>query len=163
MDHSTNTARLKRLGAPGHRREALNLDRDLTIFGRADTCHIVIDKYEAISREHCGIKRYEDGHFTITDYGSRNGTWVNGERIFEETVLKGGDRVRLCKELEFVFEMITHTPETDASKVVAVSESAILRLSDEIERERKAKGFTTLMHEIAEQARPKPRRPRTDS
>ncbi len=36
----------------------------------------------------------EDGHFVLWDFGSANGTYVNGRRIREATPLKEGDEIR---------------------------------------------------------------------
>ena len=46
---------------------------------------------ERVSREHARIRRGRDGRFTVSDLGSSNGTWVNGERIRHEVFLHDGD------------------------------------------------------------------------
>jgi pSer/pThr/pTyr-binding forkhead associated (FHA) protein len=81
----------------------LQLDNKMLTFGRDESNDVSVDKYHDISRNHCGFTRYEDGIVTITDYSSRNGTFVNGEKIFEETKLKHRDEVIICKALQFVF------------------------------------------------------------
>ncbi len=60
-----------------------------------------------IGRRHALI-RYRDFCFWISDQGSVNGTFLNGERIEGERQLKHGDRVRFHK-FEFEFSM----PEMD--------------------------------------------------
>jgi adenylate cyclase len=47
-----------------------------------------------VSKEHC-ILEQRDGHFILRDLGSLNGTYVNGERVRGETVLKHGDEIAL--------------------------------------------------------------------
>jgi adenylate cyclase len=47
-----------------------------------------------VSKEHC-ILEQRDGHFVLRDLGSLNGTYVNGERVRGETVLKHGDEISL--------------------------------------------------------------------
>jgi adenylate cyclase len=47
-----------------------------------------------VSKEHC-IVEHRDGRFVLRDLGSLNGTYVNGERVRGETVLKHGDEIAL--------------------------------------------------------------------
>lgn len=47
-----------------------------------------------VSKEHC-ILEHRDGHFVLRDLGSLNGTYVNGERVRGEIVLKHGDEIAL--------------------------------------------------------------------
>jgi adenylate cyclase len=47
-----------------------------------------------VSKEHCILEQRE-GHFVLRDLGSLNGTYVNGERVRGETVLKHGDDISL--------------------------------------------------------------------
>ena len=49
------------------------------LIGRADDCHMR-PKSDAISRNHCVILTKED-RVVLRDLNSRNGTFVNGERI----------------------------------------------------------------------------------
>jgi pSer/pThr/pTyr-binding forkhead associated (FHA) protein len=68
------------------------------LIGRADDCHMR-PKSDAISRNHCAILVKEDG-VVIRDLNSRNGTFVNGERIQGDCELKAGDKIGIGK-LEF--------------------------------------------------------------
>jgi adenylate cyclase len=47
-----------------------------------------------VSKEHC-ILEQRDGRFVLRDLGSLNGTYVNGERVRGETILKHGDEIAL--------------------------------------------------------------------
>jgi adenylate cyclase len=47
-----------------------------------------------VSKEHC-ILEQRDGRFVLRDLGSLNGTYVNGERVRGEAVLKHGDEIAL--------------------------------------------------------------------
>jgi pSer/pThr/pTyr-binding forkhead associated (FHA) protein len=50
----------------------------------------------SVSAKHARIVRGADG-FTIEDLGSRNGTYVNSEKLSEKRLLAEGDLVRLGK------------------------------------------------------------------
>jgi DNA-binding NtrC family response regulator len=75
----------------GRRREQVEIGDFLTL-GRESGNHIVLtDEYA--SARHARIERRPDG-FLLRDLRSRNGTFVNGTRIFE-ALLNDGDRVRI--------------------------------------------------------------------
>jgi len=65
--------------------------------GRSPDCEVVVEEHE-ISRNHAVITRDARG-FEIEDAGSRNGTWVNDERV-ERRRLGARDRVRLGANVE---------------------------------------------------------------
>jgi pSer/pThr/pTyr-binding forkhead associated (FHA) protein len=52
----------------------------------------LVDSY--VSQSHAAIY-YEEHKFRLVDFNSTNGSYVNGERIFESIELKDGDRIRL--------------------------------------------------------------------
>ena len=57
-----------------------------TVIGRGGDAQIDVDD-EMVSKRHCLI-RVDGPVCTIRDLGSRNGTWVNGRRMREETALR---------------------------------------------------------------------------
>ncbi|REK09468.1 MAG: FHA domain-containing protein [Planctomycetota bacterium] len=61
------------------------------LIGRAEDCHLRAGS-ELISRHHCAIL-VEEGYIGVRDFGSKNGTFVNDERIVGERELKTGDRL----------------------------------------------------------------------
>jgi len=61
--------------------------------GRAEDCHLRPGS-DLISRHHCAIMN-EDGYIAIRDFGSKNGTYVNGERVSGERELQAGDRLKV--------------------------------------------------------------------
>jgi hypothetical protein len=65
----------------------------LTVIGRGANCNLTIDD-ALLSRDHAAI-RLSDARVTIRDLGSRNGTFVNGERITDDAELHDGDRIRV--------------------------------------------------------------------
>jgi S1-C subfamily serine protease len=82
---------------------------DLTI-GRDTSCDLKFNPNDdLVSRRHARITEAPGGHgeYTITDLGSRNGTFVNQQRIFEPVTLHCGDHVQLGPggpEFEFDLE-----------------------------------------------------------
>ena len=56
-----------------------------------------------ISRHHCAIV-VEQSYVAVRDFGSKNGTYVNGERVVGECELKSGDQLRVGP-LEFEISM----------------------------------------------------------
>src|SRR6202158_5213478 len=68
------------------------LDRPVTTIGRSSMNDLPIaDKM--LSRQHARILRDGDGGLLVEDLGSRNGTFVNGERLISSRPLKSGDRI----------------------------------------------------------------------
>ncbi len=77
-------------------------DAQTAVLGRSVKCDIRVSDSQA-SRTHCRIERI-DGQWTITDTGSRNGTFVNKERITHAR-LRSGDLIRVGAALyEFQIE-----------------------------------------------------------
>ncbi len=81
--------------------------------GRGETCHIQLDD-ELVSREHARIRVHGDGSATITDLGSRNGTFVNSNRVMVPTKVKHGDVIRISF-FDLVFEAIPATRSAPAT------------------------------------------------
>jgi hypothetical protein len=74
------------------------INKDEFIIGKnPDLCHAVIHFNPAISRVHCKII-CRNGAYYIVDWGSSNGTFVNGNRIppHQETSIRAGDRIKLA-------------------------------------------------------------------
>jgi len=69
------------------------LKKDKFLIGRSKECALRAGS-EAISRRHCAIVRSDSG-LTVRDLGSRNGTFVNDERISDAVPLKVGDELRV--------------------------------------------------------------------
>jgi serine phosphatase RsbU (regulator of sigma subunit) len=80
------------LTAPGMPAQKFVLDRPVTTIGRSSMNDLPIaDKM--LSRQHARIFRDGNGGLVIEDLGSRNGTFVNGERLVSQLTLKSGDRI----------------------------------------------------------------------
>lgn len=72
--------------------------------GRAEDCNLRTPS-DLISRHHCAILvDREKGVAAVRDFGSRNGTFVNGEPAQPQCKLRNGDRLKVGN-LEFEFQM----------------------------------------------------------
>lgn len=78
------------------------LDSDQTVIGRDPGCDVLIPD-RRVSRQHAVVVRTGD-EFVVRDCGSKNGTFVNGERVVSERQLEDGDEIQLalCCQLMFV-------------------------------------------------------------
>jgi hypothetical protein len=63
------------------------------VMGRGHTCDLPLPSGEA-SRRHATVTA-RDGHYTLRDLGSTNGTFVNGEPVSGEHPLTPGDRIQV--------------------------------------------------------------------
>jgi DNA-binding response OmpR family regulator len=77
------------------------LAEESTSIGRAPDSDIVVDDRLA-SRRHAFVYR-EHGQHLISDCGSRNGTFLNGQRISEPHVLRDGDELQIGLEFKAVY------------------------------------------------------------
>lgn len=96
------------------------LKKEKFVIGRASDCTLRAGS-EAISRHHCAIKRGDEG-LSVRDLGSRNGTYVNGDKIAEEVRLKNGDTLRVGP-LEFRIDAPQDIKRDKKPKVKSVSEA----------------------------------------
>jgi pSer/pThr/pTyr-binding forkhead associated (FHA) protein len=69
------------------------LKKDKFVIGRASECTLRAGS-DAISRRHCSIVR-TDGIWIASDMGSRNGTYINDQKIEAPTALAVGDILRV--------------------------------------------------------------------
>ena len=85
---NANLVLLKKKGDP----KSIPLSNDITIIGRRHNCDLRIP-LASVSKRHCQLS-IQDNRLKVLDLGSRNGTFVNGKRIKEDT-LKPGDIIEL--------------------------------------------------------------------
>jgi hypothetical protein len=76
----------------GNRRGQIYKIKDSSVVGRREGDLILDDP--KVSNPHAKFT-IEDGQFTLWDFGSRNGTFVNGERIRAATLLKENDTIKM--------------------------------------------------------------------
>jgi pSer/pThr/pTyr-binding forkhead associated (FHA) protein len=72
----------------------VELSTDRSAIGRAEENDISLDQDGTASHMHAVLERFPAG-WAITDLGSSNGTWVNGERIWSPRRLRHGDEIRV--------------------------------------------------------------------
>jgi pSer/pThr/pTyr-binding forkhead associated (FHA) protein len=93
------------------------LKKDKFLIGRAKECALRAGS-EAISRRHCAIVRAAGG-VTVRDLGSRNGTFVNDERIEKEVPLTVGDELRVGP-LKFRIAAMSSAPPAEPKSAAPV-------------------------------------------
>lgn len=74
------------------------------LIGRADDCHLR-PKAESVSRHHCALL-IDEPDVLVRDLGSRNGTYVNDQRVQGSRVLETGDKLSIGK-LQLEVEIFT--------------------------------------------------------
>jgi DNA-binding winged helix-turn-helix (wHTH) protein len=65
------------------------------VIGREPTAHIRLD-LAAVSRRHAAINIHGE-EAVVQDLGSRNGTWLNGEKLEAARSLRTGDEIRIAR------------------------------------------------------------------
>jgi len=74
---------------------SIPFDRPALLVGRAPDCDFVLHD-DTISWRHCSLERVPEG-VRVRDLGSRNGTWLDNQRV--ESAVTAGGRVRLGRTL----------------------------------------------------------------
>lgn len=73
------------------------------LIGRGEECHLR-PRSDAISRKHCAIVIHE-GHVEVHDLGSKNGSYINGQRVEGSQAVESGDRFQVGPlQFELVIE-----------------------------------------------------------
>jgi len=86
------------------------------ILGRRGDCDIRIP-LQVVSRRHCQICQ-ENSSLKVRDLRSSNGTFVNGIKIDDETIVKAGDRLQVGP-LEFTVQVDGKTAFEGGGEAVA--------------------------------------------
>ena len=89
-----------------------------TLIGRSPYCSIVIND-GLVSRQHAAIRVTREG-MQVEDLGSRNGTFVNRQRVSGTQVLSPGDRIEIGGHpLEIELESREDRPHRETLAVTA--------------------------------------------
>ncbi len=86
------------------------------VLGRDEEAEVPIHSL-SISRRHARWRVSPEG-VSLEDLGSKNGTFVNGNRISKETALSPGDRIRLG-DVGATFEILSSRVSTETGVVLA--------------------------------------------
>ena len=62
--------------------------------GRHPDNNVVI-KDPIVGRHHLQITQHDDGHFSVADLNSKNGTFINGKRVYGEVRLSPSDEIQI--------------------------------------------------------------------
>lgn len=65
------------------------------LIGRGTDCDLRVSDVD-VSRHHC-LVRVRGQEAILSDLGSSNGTYVNGQRVLSQITLRSGDEIRLGK------------------------------------------------------------------
>jgi len=80
------------------------LEGEVITIGREAGNGIVINDAE-VSRKHAQLT-FQGGKYVLTDIGSTNGTFVNGQRITGQHVLSPGEVISLGEQINLLFEAL---------------------------------------------------------
>jgi putative nucleotidyltransferase with HDIG domain len=122
------------------RRFAIEDGAELTI-GRSAECTIVVAD-EGVSRQHCHLVS-ESGRLTLSDLGTLNSTFVNGER-FERGALRDGDSLRVG---DTTFQCVGPNGTDDTTGTADGDSSMVLRRVVEPSRPGTLTGDATVSHD----------------
>ncbi len=83
------------LTAPDGRKSHFSLTKPVVAIGRSRNAgnDLVLDSDGMVSKSHARLERERDGHWTLYDLGSTNGTKINGLRVDGNRVLTDGDQL----------------------------------------------------------------------
>jgi pSer/pThr/pTyr-binding forkhead associated (FHA) protein len=70
------------------------LEAERSTVGKAAENDVALDRDPTASHLHAVLERFPAG-WCVTDLGSSNGTWVNGDRIWSARRLRHGDEIRV--------------------------------------------------------------------
>ena len=87
--------------------DVVTIDKPWFLIGRTRKCDYVLE-HPAVSRLHC-IVRIDGDTTYLADNQSRNGTYINDDRLMGERALTDGDVITICG---VIFEYHAEAPAT---------------------------------------------------
>lgn len=109
-----NLVLLKKSG----RSKAFSLPSSVTVVGRRQDCDLCIPLM-IVSKRHCEFN-LDGGHLRLRDLDSRNGTFLNGDRVTDQADINPGDKIQIGP-LNFIAQ-IDGNPEEASDSIIADSE-----------------------------------------
>jgi pSer/pThr/pTyr-binding forkhead associated (FHA) protein len=115
---SGNSIEISLVVAEGRRKgQSVVLSQFPFLIGKSPECHLKPSS-DWIAERHCRIDRVRD-RVTVTDVGSSDGTWVNGQRIDSAVDVGDGDDLRVGPlALDFRMKLQPAPAEAANAKVV---------------------------------------------
>jgi pSer/pThr/pTyr-binding forkhead associated (FHA) protein len=143
MSDTTTTAPLhvRYTDPKGKTAELILGDKPITIGRSPDADIITLD--ERASRMHCGIRIW-DGEYYIKDLKSKNGTYLNNQRV-EMAKIKPGDKIRLGNS-------ILHIDDKKSPGTATTLDNVQNEMNE-------GKGYKTILREIVENTEKGPLKP----
>ena len=114
-EESLSTAEFAELTTP-RASSVVPLEGERVTVGKAQSNRIVVEGDPRVSRMHAVLERLDAG-WVVRDLGSRNGTFVNGERLWGDRPVRPGDEVRLGESTL----VIRAAPHAEPASVTEVS------------------------------------------
>jgi pSer/pThr/pTyr-binding forkhead associated (FHA) protein len=105
----------------------IKIPTDKFLIGRAEDCHLQ-PKSDLISRHHC-VLTISESEVAVRDFGSRNGTIVNGTKVRGEQLLKSGDTLQVGP-LEFEVIIQVDTAAKKRPRISSIKEAAARTAAD---------------------------------
>lgn len=110
--------------------EFVSLEGDRVTVGKTASNDIALTHDRTVSRLHVTFERFRAG-WCVKDLGSRNGTYVNGERIWTDRRLRPGDEIivgktRLVYQMDEPTEGLTQTETVSAPPEITRRERDVL-------------------------------------
>lgn len=78
------------------------LEKEEMVLGRDDSCDMVIPMRQ-VSRQHVVFRRVDEDQYEVEDLGSKNGSWLNGNRFEGIREIHDGDEVHLALKVRLRF------------------------------------------------------------
>ncbi|GLP82019.1 hypothetical protein TUM20984_34390 [Mycobacterium antarcticum] len=96
------------------------LGADRVTVGKSTTNLVSLDHDSTVSRVHAVLERLGFA-WSIRDVGSRNGTYLNGEKISAERILRSGDELRVGKTRLVFWDVREGEEATAGQETVSVA------------------------------------------
>jgi pSer/pThr/pTyr-binding forkhead associated (FHA) protein len=100
-------------------RELITLSGQRVTIGKASTNEVSLEHDSTVSRLHAVLDNLGFA-WSVRDVGSRNGTYLNGEKISAERVMRSGDELRVGKS-RLIFWDAREGDEATADATVSVA------------------------------------------
>src|ERR1700742_3369499 len=101
-------------------RQLITLGGERVTVGKSSTNLVSLNHDSTVSRVHAVLENLGFA-WSIRDVGSRNGTYLNGEKISAERVLRSGDELRVGKS-RLIFGEVKQADEESVNEATIVAE-----------------------------------------